>query len=109
MKDHPLKDYVRCLNKYTKPIIPPALNIDDFYYLKEGCDLFAMRDYPSKQDFYSRLLKAAAKGRIYGKANNKFLLLTEYFADKIPAAEVQAIENWIKISAQLNNLTLNYN
>lgn len=108
MKDNPLEDYFTCLEKYTDKnvLVPPPLNFEDFTFLEAGCTSFAKKDYPLKQDFYARLLNAAARGRVYGKMNNKFLLLTELFASLIPPHEVQAIENTIIIKAQMSNISI---
>ncbi len=106
MKGDSLENYIACLNKYIDVHIPPTLSLEDFNYLKVGCTSVSKLDYSSKKKFYVGLLQAAARGRIYGTHQNKFLLLTDLFATKIPQHEVQAIENTILINAQMSNISI---
>jgi hypothetical protein len=107
MKDDRFKDYFECLDQYTNTKTPPALDINDFHYLKAGCLLIAKQDYQLKEAFYSCLLNAAGNGRIYG-SGNKFLLLTTYFAGLILPNEALAIENIIKNVKQMSSLSLSH-
>lgn len=107
MKHGRFDDYFTCLDQYTNTKTPPALDINDFNYLTAGCLLIANQDYQLKEAFYSRLLNAAGNGRIYG-SDNKFLLLTKYFAGLIPPSEALAIENIIKNVNQMSSLSLSH-